>query len=248
MSKFHDRIAVITGGSSGIGLAIAELFYQQGVKIIILDLVAPNASDDKFEFYSCDVANETAINAVFTCIKQAHGKIDYLINNAGIQRYGSVTETSLEEWRQVMDVHLTAAFLCAKEAIPLMQKGVIINMASTAALSTQARTASYTTAKSALLGLTRSIALDYAPNIRCVAICPGTIDTPLLQRVLHESSDPAGMLAECEAMHPMQRIGTSEEVANLVVFLCSDAASFITGHYYRVDGGQGINIPGSTRS
>jgi NAD(P)-dependent dehydrogenase (short-subunit alcohol dehydrogenase family) len=118
-------------------------------------------------------------------------------------------------------------------------------MASVQSFLSQERVAAYTTSKSALLGLTRSIAVDYAPKIRCVAVCPGTVDTPMLRDAIQLSPDPDAILKECYDMHPMQRIGTPEEVAELVMFLCSDKAGFITGQPIRIDGGLGLSIGGS---
>ena len=175
---------------------------------------------------------------------------DTSLNNAGIQRYGSVTETSVDEWDLVMNVNLKSLFLCAKYAIPSMlenKKGVVINIASVQSFVSQEKVAAYTTAKSAILGLTRSIAVDYAPHVRCVAVCPGTIDTPMLRDAIALSPDPDAVMQECIDMHLTKRIGTAEEVAELVMFLCDDKASFITGQAIRIDGGLGITIQGSKK-
>ena len=149
-----------------------------------------------------------------------------------------------------MNVNLKSFFLCSKYAIPLMQKkqkGVVINVASVQAFLSQQNVAAYTTAKSAILGLTRSIAVDYAPHIRCVAVCPGTIDTPMLRDSISLSPDPDEVMQECIDMHLTKRIGRPEEVAELILYLCDDKASFITGQAIRIDGGLGITIQGSKR-
>ena len=197
---------------------------------------------------TCDVSLEYAVRNAMQAITEHFGSIDFLINNAGIQRYGSVTETSLADWDLVMNVNLKSIFLCAKYAIPFMQaanKGVVINVASVQAFVTQHQVAAYTTAKSAILGLTRSIAVDYAPAIRCVAVCPGTIDTPMLRNAIALSENPEKVFEECENMHLSKRVGTPEEVAELVMYLCDDKSSFITGQAIRIDGGLGITILGS---
>jgi len=150
----------------------------------------------------------------------------------------------------VMNVNLKSYFLCSKYFIPYIQKGgkgVIINMASVQAFVSQQNVAAYTTAKTAILGLTRSIAIDYAPNIRCIAVCPGTIDTPMVRASFELSPDPAAVLQECIDMHPLGRIGTPQEVAEVVKFMCDDKAGFITGQAIRVDGGLGITINGSKK-
>ena len=183
-------------------------------------------------------------------MREKFGSIDVLVNNAGIQRYGTVTETSEGEWDLVMNVNLKSAFLCSKYAIPHMIEaggGVIVNVASVQSFLSQHNVAAYTSAKSALLGLTRSIAVDYSPTIRSVAVCPGTIDTPMLRDALALSPEPDQVMQECIDMHLMKRIGTPEEVANLIVFVSSPKAAFITGQAIRIDGGLGITIPGSKK-
>jgi NAD(P)-dependent dehydrogenase (short-subunit alcohol dehydrogenase family) len=149
-----------------------------------------------------------------------------------------------------MNVNLKSNFLCAKYFIPYLLKsgkGVVINVASVQSFVSQKNVAAYTTAKTAVLGLTRSIAIDYAPNIRCVAVCPGTIDTPMLRDAIALSPEPDEVLQECIDMHPIGRIGTAEEVAEVIKFMCDDKAGFITGQYIRVDGGLGITINGSKK-
>jgi NAD(P)-dependent dehydrogenase (short-subunit alcohol dehydrogenase family) len=148
-------------------------------------------------------------------------------------------------------VNLKSMFLCAKYVIPLMLshgRGVIINVASVQAFVSQRKVAAYTTAKTAVLGLTRSIAIDYAPHIRCVAVCPGTINTPMLQEAIALSPNPEDVLQECVDMHLTGRIGEPGEVAELIAFLCEERASFITGEAIRIDGGLGTFIGGSKRN
>jgi NAD(P)-dependent dehydrogenase (short-subunit alcohol dehydrogenase family) len=250
---FKDHVVVVTGGAKGMGKAIAEGFYRENASVAVLDIdpggeALAESFGDRGLFVSCDVSQGATVESAFEQIKQAFGGVDYLVNNAGIQRYDAVTDTSEEEWDFVLAVNLKSAFLCAKFAIPSMLergKGVVINMASVQSFLSQERVAAYTTSKSALLGLTRSIAVDYAPKIRCVAVCPGTVDTPMLRDAIQLSPDPDAILKECYDMHPMQRIGTPEEVAELVMFLCSDKAGFITGQPIRIDGGLGLSIGGS---
>lgn len=250
--NYKNKTVVITGGSKGIGNATAKLFFDEGANVVLLDVSADtsNVNDKRWLFIRCNVSVEAEVNTAFEKINLQFGTIDFLVNNAGIQRYGTVTETSSEEWDLVINVNLKSLFLCSKYAIPFMlknNKGVIINVASVQAFLSQEKVAAYTSAKSAILGLTRSIAVDYSPQIRCVAVCPGTIDTPMLREAIALSPDPDEVMQECKDMHLSKRIGTALEVAELILFLCDDKASFITGQAIRIDGGLGITIQGSKR-
>jgi len=248
-----NKTVVITGGSKGIGLACAKLFYASGANVAVLDISSDEAgiTDARWLYIACDASDSEAVKNAMHAIHTKFGSIDYLINNAGIQRYGNVTDTTEDQWDLVMNVNLKSQYLCAKHAIPYMQKqgaGVVINVSSVQAFVSQQNVAAYTTAKTALLGLTRSIAVDYAPHIRCVAVCPGTIDTPMLRDALAQSPNPDAVMQECIDMHPAGRIGTAQEVAEMIAFLCSEKAGFITGQAIRIDGGLGITIAGSKKN
>lgn len=244
---------LITGAAKGIGKACVDYFLNNGDVVIALDIdnVALDnlvSLDRKLHRIVCDVSKFGDVKHAIQKGIDAVGEIDILINNAGIQRYSSVTETSEEEWDLVLNVNLKSAFLCSKFAIPSMQKkgkGVVINVASVQAFITQERVAPYTTSKTALIGLTRSIAVDYAPNIRCIAVCPGTVDTPMLHDAISELENRDKVYQECIDMHLSKRICPPEEVAALIGFLCSENAGSITGQAYRIDGGLGIHIPGN---
>ncbi|MEM6782881.1 MAG: glucose 1-dehydrogenase [Bacteroidota bacterium] len=252
--RFSDHVAVVTGAAKGIGAATARLFAAEGARVALLDVDPSGAQTaaalEGARFVQCDVSDATAVAAAFGVIVEVFGGVDVLVNNAGIQRYGTATETTEALWDEVMNVNLKSAFLCAKAALPSMVergRGVVVNVASVQSFITQANVAAYTTSKTALLGLTRSIAVDYAPAVRCVAVCPGTVDTPMLRWAVNESPDPNEVMREVNAMHPVQRIATAEEVALLIGFLCSAEAGFITGQAYRIDGGLGLSIGGSKR-
>ncbi|WP_143962789.1 SDR family oxidoreductase [Litoribacter populi] len=250
--RFKDKTVVISGGTKGIGAACATLFYDEGANVIVLDIEKPFDFETKanWHYQNCNIAKGEEVREAFSSIKSKFDHIDYLINNAGIQKYGSVTETSESDWDLVFDVNLKGAFLCAQNALPLMvsqKKGVIINVASVQAFVSQQKVAAYTTAKTAMLGLTRSIAIDYAPYVRCVAVCPGTINTPMVHDSIALSPNPDEVMQECVDMHLTNRIGEPTEVAELIAFLCEDKASFITGEAIRIDGGLGISIGGSKK-
>lgn len=254
--EHQDRVAVVTGGGKGIGRGTVEVLVRAGAKVIILDNDAESgqqtadALGDHTHFIACNVAEEQAVISALRQGVERFGKLDYLVNNAGVQRYAPVTETTEEMWDLIMNVNVKGSFFCAKHAIPYMQqtgRGVVVNVSSVQAMITQGNVAAYTTSKTALLGLTRSIAVDYAPHIRCVAVCPGTVDTPLLRWAINQSPDPEAVMQECIDMHLTDRIAQPAEIGEFIAYLCSDKAGFMTGQAYRIDGGLGVMIPGSQR-
>lgn len=251
--NWTNKTVIITGGNKGIGLSTAELFLADGANVAVLDIDENPAmpTDDRFLYLQTDVSDPKQVAATVSAVHDRYRSVDVLVNNAGIQRYGSVTDTSLETWDLVMNINLRSYFICTRQVLPIMQHaghGVIINVSSVQAFHSQSSVAAYTTAKTAILGLTRSIAVDYAPTIRCIAICPGTIDTPMLREAINESPDPQAVFRECEEMHLLQRVGKPEEVAEMIKFLSEDKAAFMTGQAIRIDGGLGIIIQGSKKN
>ena len=251
-----QKTAIITGGAKGIGESTTRRFHADGYNVAILDpdttagVQLKSELDHNCLFIECDVADAPSVQSAIEQVTSTWGRIDVLVNNAGILSYSTVTESTVEDWDRVMGVNLRGAFLCSKYAIPHMQKqgsGVVINVASVQSFISQEKVASYTTSKTALLGLTRSIAVDYAPSIRCVAVCPGTIETPMLHEAIKLSPDPQAVYDECVDMHLVKKIGNPAHVADLIAFLASDSGSFITGQAIRIDGGLGIHIGGSQR-
>ncbi len=254
MMQTERKVALITGGAKGIGRATAEIFVREGVDVILVDTdqEAGREVQERLQphalYLNADVTNAEAIRQAVQTGAAHFGRLDYLVNNAGIIRYATATTCAEAEWDQVMNTNLKAAFLCAKYAIPMIQQqngGVIINVASAQSFISSANMVHYTTAKTALLGLTRSLAIDFAPHIRTIAVCPGTVDTPMARNAWATADDPEAVHRESIWMHPLQRIARPQEVGELIVFLCGDKAAFITGQAIRIDGGLGIAVPGS---
>lgn len=255
MKSFSGKHIIVTGGVKGIGRAAADIFVREGGNVSVLDIDPTGkdfekASTGKVKFYSCNVADALNVQESISDAIKHFGEVDVLVNNAGINRYATVTETSEELWDLVMNVNVKSAFLASKFSIPSMQKkgsGVVINVSSVQAFISQSQVAAYTTSKTAMLGLTRSIAVDYGPEIRCVAVCPGTINTPMLQAAIKESPNPEEVFRECEEMHLVKKVGDPAEVGEFIAYLASSKASFITGQAFRIDGGLGVSVGGSKR-
>lgn len=246
----NNKVVVVTGASRGIGEGIAKAFLREGARVINFDIRQQEYQGA--DYYRVDVSRKDDVIAGVNYVISKYGRIDVLVNNAGIEKYGSVDETSEEDWDRIMTVNVKGPFLLSKYFIPYMLKqgkGVIINIASNQALQVQKRVAAYATSKHALLGLTRSIAVDYAPIIRAIAVCPGPIRTPLLEWAAEQEVGKERIeekIWEWGNVVPMKRIGTIEEVGNLVVFLASDLASFITGVCILIEGGLSAMLPIST--
>jgi len=243
---FKDKVALVTGSSYGIGKTTAIAFAQRGAKVVLSDwkddvdtLEAINQEGGEAIFIKCDVSNETDVKALVEETIKQFGKLDFAFNNAGIEGIpGPAPECTRENWDKVIGINLTGAWLCMKYQIPVMLnqgKGVIINNASIAGLVGFQGTPAYVASKHGLVGLTKNLALDYAkPGIRVNAVCPGVIYTPMIER--STGGDQKG-IEQFTAAIPMGRLGQPMEVAETVVFLCSDAASYITGQAIAVDGG-----------
>lgn len=254
---FKNKTTIITGGAKGIGEGCARIFYEQAGNVAIFDVDEKSGIDlveklgERARFYRCDISVEEQVKQAVEKVMKDFGGVDVLVNNAGILRYSTVTETSAEEWDKVFRINVKSAFLCAKYCIPQMQKrgkGVVVNMSSVQAYGAQQNAAAYVASKSALIGLTRSIAVDYAPKIRSVAICPGAVDTPLNREAFSQSPDPEQVRQETIDLHLVGRMADPTEIGELVAFVSSDKGSFITGQPIRIDGGIGVKISGSKKS
>jgi NAD(P)-dependent dehydrogenase (short-subunit alcohol dehydrogenase family) len=250
MNTRETGTAIITGGASGIGLATARLLLQRGWRAAIIDsnrkaLEEARGSlsgrDSELLVVEANLAIEDGVDSAVRQSIQTFGGLDAVVNSAGIQRYGNAEETSPALWREVLDVNLTAAFLVSRAAIPHMRKnsgGSIVNVGSVQSHVSQRGAVAYVTSKHAIVGLTRSMAVDYAAeNIRVNCVCPGTVDTPMFRWSASLDRDPDAVVKACESMHPAGRIAQPEEVAEVIVFLLSNAASFVTGTTIDIDGG-----------
>ena len=250
MLRLSGKIAFVTGGARGIGRAIVEKFAAEGAKVSFVDLdddighEAAKAIGGPVEFRRADVTVEADIrDAIEGCVKR-HGALDVLVNNAGINAYFDATEMSEAEWDRVFAVDLKGAWLCAKHALRAMTRagrGSIVNIASIHATMTIAGMFPYAAAKSGLVGMTRSLALEYAPKgIRVNAVLPGYTRTRLVEEWLSTQPDPAEAERRTLRNHPLGRIATPMEIANVVSFVASDEASAMTGASIAVDGGLSI--------
>lgn len=252
--SFEGKTVVVTGGAKGIGAGCVKVFHREQAQVVILDVdeeagsKIENQLGDRVLFLSCDISDEKQVAKAMKKAADHFGGIDVLVNNAGILHYATVTETTEQAWDSLMNVNLKGAFLCAKHAIPYMQKagsGVVVNMSSVQAYVVQEKVAAYVTTKSALIGLTKSIAVDYAPNIRSVAICPGGVDSELNRDAFQQSADPEKALQETIDIHLVKRMAQPEEIGEMVAYVASKKGSFITGQALRIDGGIGLRVAGS---
>ena len=245
MERLQDRVAVITGAGSGIGLATARRFAAEGAKVIAVDVSAEAgkacAEEVGGEFVACDVSDEEQVRALFDGVAERHGRVDIAFNNAGISPPDddSILVTGIEAWERVIRVNTTSVFFCCKYAIPHMQrqrKGSIVNTASFVALLGAATSQiAYTASKGGVLAMTRELGVQFArEGIRINALCPGPVATPLLMDLF--AADPER--AARRLVHvPMGRFAEPAEIAAAVAFLASDDASFMTASQFVVDGG-----------
>ena len=248
MFSLQNKIAVVTGGGSGIGRAISALFAKQGATVHILELTEESAKDAVDEIkanggkvfsHSCNVANQQEVVATFKKI----GNINILVNNAGIAHIGKVDTTPEADFDRIMNVNVKGVYNCLHAAIPQFRKsngGVIVNMASIAAWVGIPDRFAYSTAKGAVMAMTLSVAKDYLnENIRCNSISPARVHTPFVDGFISKTypGKEADIFEKLSQSQPIGRMGKPDEVAALALFLCSDEASFITGSDYAIDGG-----------
>ncbi len=248
INYFKSKIVLVTGGNSGIGQATALAFAKEGAKVMVAarrvsegkkTVAMIKAIGGESHFVQTDVTKATGVEAMITACVTNYGGLDYAVNNAGIEGTPFIPTAKYEEkvWDKVIDINLKGVWLCMKYEIPEMLRrgqGAIVNMSSVAGLRGGEIGVAYHASKHGVIGLTKAAAIEYAAQgVRINAVCPAVIKTPMTDPLFHDKD----MTAQVTAKHPMGRVGRPEEVASTVLWLCSEDASFVTGHAHPVDGG-----------
>ena len=244
----HAAVAIVTGAASGIGAETVRLFLEAGMNVVAVDRDSPAAPEALLSRYSeqlvpvtGDVGLEATAEAFTEAAVSRFGKIDILVNNAGVACVKRLHEHTEADWDRVMNTNVKALYWAARYVVPVMQRqhrGSIVNIGSISSVCGMPNQGAYGPSKGAVIQLTRQMAIDYARDgIRVNAVCPGTVDTPLLQASAHESGDPQGFLNGLAEGHPIGRIASGHEIARFIQFVASPEAGFITGAVLMIDGG-----------
>lgn len=244
--------AIVTGAASGLGFAIAQRLLKDGMQVLITDIneeegqTAAAEYGEQARFLRHDVASEADWSRVLEVASEWFGRLDVLVNNAGVTLMGDVESISLDAWDQTMGINLRGPFLGCRGAIPLMKEhgGSIVNIASVSSFKPQPELVAYNASKAGVALMTKSIALycgQQGYNIRVNSIHPGVIQTPMLEKVINQVEEGEALMQSYRDMHPIGRIGKPSEISAMVAYLVSEEAEFITGSEFRVDGGLGIN-------
>lgn len=243
------RVAIVTGGRGGIGRAICERFVKEGASVFAADLTEGGSlsrATESSQFVRLDVTSEEEVRAAMAVVGQRFGKLDILVNAAGIEIEKTIEETTLADWNRIFAVNVTGTFLVSKYALPLLRKsgaGSIINFGSYDGFIADPGLAAYCATKGAVHALTRAMACDHGPDgIRVNAICPGYVDTPMLRSFFREHGDIRTLEASIRAIHPTRRYGTPEDIANLANWLASDEARYASGQLWVLDGGLSAQV------
>jgi NAD(P)-dependent dehydrogenase (short-subunit alcohol dehydrogenase family) len=240
--RLDGRIALVTGGASGIGEACSRIFTAAGAAVTIVDLDEKRGAELALQltgarYVKCDIADEDSVAAAFASIP----KLDILVNNAGIGLVGNVEETSVADFERLMKVNVTGCFLMTRAAMPLLlaTQGRIVNIGSVAGIVGVKRRFAYCATKGAVVAMTRQLALDYPTQVRVNCICPGTVDSPFVEGYLekYHKHEKEKVRAELNARQPIGRLGKPEEIAYMALYLSSDEAAFANGGIHSIDGG-----------
>jgi len=251
-----SNTVLVTGAAMGIGRAVAEVLSAEGKNLVLFDLNADalhataKELGGKHAVQVGSVANLADCEAAVELALKHFGALGGVSHNAGIQTYGDVVSTTPEVWAKTLDTNLTGGFYVAKAAMPELRrhKGAIVLTASVQGMAAQKGALSYVVAKHGLIGLVTGMAMDEAENgVRVLGVAPGSVETPMLRWAINQDPNPAALDEEIDAMHPIGRRGQAKEVAEVIAFLLSDKASFMTGETVRVDGGMLARIPGAPR-
>ena len=246
MGRLENKVAIVTGGARGNGRAIAERFAAEGARVAVCDVIAPELPfpGDAMVFRHADVANGANVHSLIDATLDAFGGLDVLVNNAGIeieQAKKTIDQVSEEEFDAIIGVNLKGVFLCSKYAIEPMRArggGSIINVGSISGFVADHRMPVYNASKGGVHMLTRAVAVDNGVDgIRCNAVCPGWILTEMTEALFVDAPDPAAAEQAALAHHPVGRMGTPDDIANMTLWLASDESDFVTGQFFTVDGG-----------
>ena len=244
-----DKVVLVTGAASGIGMACAQRFAEQGATLVLADRQDSSELAQALDAMAVevDVSDETSVERLYSLIAGHYGRLDVLAHLAGVVRRGLVTEISSDDWDTVVDINLKGTFLCCRGAIPLMRDsggGAIVTTGSELAYVAAENISVYSATKAAVVHLTRCLANDHGVDrIRVNCVCPGPIKTPMLERGIEETLDPALTRRRTEATTILGRLGQPHEIANVICFLASDDASFMTGSVVLADGGVTSKAP-----
>lgn len=240
------KTAFVTGGTGGIGSAICERFAREGAQVIAADLSQPGTLSEQVEYVAYDVTDEKLCESTFAELAGRWDKLDILVNAAGIEIEKTIEDTTLEEWNRIFAINVTGMFLTSKFALPLLRKSAgasVINFGSYDGYIADPGLAAYCATKGAVHALTRAMACDHGPEgIRVNAICPGYVDTPMLQGFFGESGDIESLRKAVRDVHPTRTYGTPEDIANLVNWLASDEARYASGQLWVIDGGLSAQV------
>ncbi len=240
------KTAFVTGGTGGIGSAICARFAREGAQVIATDLSQQGELPDQVEFAAYDVTDEKVCQTTFTTLAERWDKLDILVNAAGIEIEKTIEDTTLEEWNRIFAINVTGMFLTSKYALPLLRKSdsaSVINFGSYDGYIADPGLAAYCATKGAVHALTRAMACDHGPEgIRVNAICPGYVDTPMLQSFFGQSGDIDSLKKAVREVHPIRSYGTPEDIANLVNWLASDEARYASGQLWVIDGGLSAQV------